>query len=127
MPTSAGNRPWPVAVDTVFVIAPTPTSVSLPDSLALTDEGASTLYQDLTAVTTPNDPDDWYNYDWTISNTNVAHIVGGGPTVTIEGYSRGTALVIVEVDDTVSDTTTVVVDCGTKRNSSCIQYRPIPM
>ena len=108
-------------------LEPTPTSVSLPDSLVLTDESASTLYQDLTAVTTPADPDELYDYDWTISNTNVAHIVGGGSTVTVEGYSAGTALVIVEVEDLRKDTTVVKVECGTKRNPSCIQYGPSPM
>lgn len=119
--------PWPEATDTVPVLNPTPTAVSLPDSLVLTDDSASTLYQDLTAVSTPADPDGWYDYDWTITNSNIAHIVGGGSTVTIEGYSAGTALAIVEVEESVSDTTIVVVECGTKRNPSCIQYGPSPM
>ena len=119
--------PWPEAEDTVLVVLPPPTSVTLPDSLELTDDSDSTLYRDLEAVTTPADPNELYDYEWTISNTNIAHIVGSGRTVTIEGYSRGTAIVIVEVEDTVSDTTTVVVDCGTKWNPSCIQYGPSPM
>ncbi|MCL7926206.1 MAG: hypothetical protein M8860_03050 [marine benthic group bacterium] len=119
--------PWGQASDTVLVTDPVPTSVTLPDSLVLTDDNDSTLYQDLTAVTTPADPNGLYDYDWTIGNTNIARIVGGGRTVTIEGYSAGTTTVIVEVEETVSDTTTVVVDCGTKRNPSCIQYGPIPM
>jgi hypothetical protein len=119
--------PWPEATATVAVLDSTPTAVSLPDSLVLTDDSASTLYQDLTAVTTPADPEEKYDYDWTISNTNIAHIVGGGRTVTIEGYSDGTALVIVEVEDLRTDTTIVVVECGTKRNPACIQYAPSPM
>ena len=78
-------------------------------------------------MTTPADPNGFYDYDWTISNTNIAHIVGSGRTVTIEGYSDGTALLIVEVEDLRKDTTLVVVECGTKRNPSCIQYGPSPM
>ena len=96
-------------------------------SLVLTDDDENTLYQDITAVTTPTDPDEWYDYDWSSSNQNVARVIGWGSTATVEGYSAGTAIVTVEVEDTVSDTTIVVVECGTKWNPSCIQYGPSPM
>lgn len=119
--------PWPETSDTVLVLPPTPTDVTLPDSLVLTDDDENTLYQDITAVTTPTDPDEWYDYDWSSSNQNVARVIGWGSTATVEGYSAGTAIVTVEVEDTVSDTTIVVVECGTKWNPSCIQYGPSPM
>ena len=119
--------PWPEAVDTVVVLDPMPTAVTLPDSLVLTDDDENTLYQDITAVTTPADPDELYDYDWSSSNQNVARVIGWGSTATVEGYSAGTAIVTVEVGDTVSDTTIVVVECGTKWNPSCIQYGPSPM
>ena len=101
------------------------TSVTLsPSSLLLTDVHEDSLYQGMSAITSPVSGT---SHVWSSSNENVARVISWGDSATVEGYSTGTALILVLVDGAVTDTATVTVQCGTKQNPSCIQYGPDPM
>ena len=124
LPDSVVIWPEPEAADSVTVITAV-TSVTLnPSSLLLTDVHADSLYKDIATATSPVSGT---YFAWSSSNESVARVIGWGDSATVEGYSTGIAQISVLVDDAVSDTATVTVQCGTKQNPSCIQFGPSPM
>ncbi len=124
LPDSVVIWPEPEAADTVTVTTAV-TSVTLsPSSLLLTDVHEDSLYQTIAATTSPVSGT---SYAWSSSNENVARVIGWGDSATVEGYYTGTTLISVLVDGEMPDTATITVQCGTKRNPSCIQYGPNSM
>ena len=122
-PDANVSWPEPSVTRSVFVSTAVTSVTVSPASLTLTDDDWTTLYQDLTAVTSPTTGGD---YDWSSSDESVARVIGWGSTATVEGYASGIARVSVVGDGAVSDTATITVRCGTKSNPACVQFRPVP-